>query len=202
MKRGVPVVISAPSGGGKSTICQRLLLIDPCLKTSISCTTRAPRPGEKNHVHYHFLSPKEFRSRIKRGFFVEWANVHGNFYGTPRTEFEKLMREGFDVLLAIDTQGARSLRKLYPQTLSVFIAAPNWSEWMKRLKSRGISARDLRIRVKNAREELQQIPEYDHAIINDQLDDTVNKILSILRQSRGQRNTARTAGLSFSAKSH
>lgn len=188
MKRGIPIVISAPSGAGKSTIGQALLKRDRRLRISVSCTTRQPRPGEQDGRDYYFMSRAGFQERVHKKGFVEWARVHGRLYGTPRAELDKILQKGFDVLLVIDTQGAAALRKLYPKTLSIFVTAPTWRELVGRLKGRGVSKKDLEIRLRNARRELQEIPKYDHAAINDDLPRAVGEILGIIRRERRQRN--------------
>lgn len=187
MKRGIPVVISAPSGAGKSTLCRELLQRDRRLRNSISWTTRSPRPGERDGKDYHFVTHREFRSAMHKGVFLEWARVHGCYYGTPKPELKNVLEKGYDVLLIIDVQGASAVKRLYPEALTIFVAAPTWDELVERLRRRGVNAKDLRVRLANARKELQQIPSFDHAVINDHLEETADKILEIIRRCRRER---------------
>ena len=180
-------MISAPSGAGKSTIGKELLSRDRDLRCSISCTTRAPRPGERDGRDYHFSNKARFQKGVRDGQFIEWARVHNHFYGTPRSGVERVLESGKDALLVIDTQGAASLRRLYPETLSIFVTAPTWTELVNRLKKRGISKNDLAVRLKSARRELQEIRFYDHAVINDRLDHAVGQIVKIIRAERRRR---------------
>lgn len=180
--KGLPVVLSAPSGAGKSTIASRIIADNPTAVLSISCTTRAPRDKEKNGVHYHFISEDEFKKRIKDGDFLEWAEVHGNYYGTPRSALEKLLQEGKDVILTIDVQGALSAKRFYPHGVYIFLVPPSWEALERRLISRGSDdRRALEIRKTNARKELSYLSHYDYLVINDDLEKAVSDVDSILR---------------------
>src|SRR5689334_14698426 len=152
MKKGLPVVVSAPSGGGKTTLVARVLKKIPSAVRSISCTTRAPRTGERNGKDYFFTSKQKFKMMARSRKFIEWAKVHDNFYGTPRPAFEKQLRRGKDVLLTIDPQGAVSIRKIYPRGVFIFVVPPTWNTLLKRLKRRGTDdRRSLQLRIRNAK---------------------------------------------------
>lgn len=176
-RRGIMLVLCAPSGTGKSTLCKRLLEEFPSFRFSISCTTRKPRGEEKDGIDYHFLTKEEFIARRDAGFFAEWAEVHGNFYGTPRQATLDLLSEGHDVLFDIDVQGAAQLRKSMGQSGSevqaryVFILPPSRAVLEQRLRSRGTDAEECIItRLANAAKELEAAPLFDACIVNDNLD--------------------------------
>jgi guanylate kinase len=176
------VIVSAPSGAGKTTLCARLLKDFPQFLTlSISTTTRAPRGTEKNGVEYFFVSQAEFKSGIDRNEFAEWAEVHGNYYGTSRAVIEQAFSKNLNVLLDIDVQGAESLRKAYPgKTLLIFIAPPSIDTLKERLDGRGTeTAEAIQKRIKNAEKELERSHVFDHAITNDDLDKAYQKLKSI-----------------------
>jgi guanylate kinase len=177
------IVISAPSGAGKTTLCARLLQDFPELVLSISSTTRAPRGQEKHGVEYFFLSRPEFESQIQAGRFAEWALVHGNYYGTSKDVIEKAFASGKSVLLDIDVQGAASLAKSYPkETFRVFISPPSVAELEARLRSRGTDSEEtIQKRVKNAEEEMKRLPEFDKVVINDQLDRAYTELRELIR---------------------
>jgi guanylate kinase len=184
------IVVSGPSGAGKSTILQRVLLEVPRLRFSVSHTTRPPRPGpppEREGVDYHFVSRDEFQ-RLKTGEkFLEWAEVHGQCYGTARSEYDRAAEEGVDLLLDLDVQGAHSVRKTLPDAVSIFILPPSYEHLERRLRSRGPAdeatyARRLQV----AAEELRMFPEYDYAIINDDLDESVESLKAIIRAARSR----------------
>jgi guanylate kinase len=166
------IVISAPSGAGKTTLCQKLLESYPDLVLSISSTTRPPRGAEKHGKEYFFLSKAEFEALIRAQRFAEWAQVHGNYYGTSKEVIEQAFKSGKSVLLDIDVQGAASLRKAYPaQAYTVFIAPPSLSALESRLRSRKTDSDEtIQKRVRNARDEMKAMPEFHEVVINDQLD--------------------------------
>ena len=184
MHPGFPVIISAPSGTGKSTICRRLLARDKNLRSSVSCTTRFPRPSEKNGRDYHFVSVEEFKKRIHRNEFLEWAVVHDHYYGTPRRFLDENMAAGRVVLLAIDVQGANALRKKL-NAVTVFIIPPSWRSLEERLNSRQQDPVDsVYKRLSNAPAELNQARHYDYLVVNDSLDVAVENIEAIIKAEK------------------
>ncbi len=183
------IVLSAPSGAGKTTLCQRLLSRFPELELSVSHTTRAPRGQEKDGEHYHFVSPERFQADIAAGRFAEWAQVHGNFYGTSKTVIEETIARGKSVLLDIDVQGAESIRKSYPgDCLTIFIAPPDLTTLEKRLRARGTDSEEtIQRRLRNAQEELKEAPRFHLSLVNDELDRTTAELEHIVSQAIGAR---------------
>jgi guanylate kinase len=178
-------VIAAPSGAGKTTLTRLALANNSRLALSISTTTRAPRPGEENGVHYHFVSVDTFRHMQAAGDFLESAEVHGNFYGTSRQGIETLLAADRDVILEIDWQGAQQVRKVYPESVGVFIVPPSFEVLETRLQGRGQdSAEVIAQRVANAREELQHLNEFPYVIINQDLDEALAELLAVFAASR------------------
>lgn len=181
------IVVSGPSGAGKSTILQRVLLEVPRLLFSVSHTTRPPRPGEREGSDYHYVSRDEFQRLATGEKFVEWAEVHGQCYGTARSEYDRAAEEGVDLLLDLDVQGAKSVRKTFPDAVAIFILPPSYEHLERRLRSRGPAdeatyARRLQV----AAEELRMFPEYDYAIINYDLDESVESLKAIIRAARSR----------------
>lgn len=171
MRTGSALVLSAPSGSGKSTLSQMLLDEFANLGYSISCTTRAPREGEIDGVHYHFLTEKEFLAKRDAGAFAEWARVHDNYYGTPLEPVRKMLAEGRDILFDIDVQGAMQLKKSLPRASFAFILPPSMRELQNRLLLRGLDSEEtIKRRMNNAQNEIRQIGSYDALIINDVLE--------------------------------
>ncbi|MDO5721165.1 MAG: guanylate kinase [Actinomycetaceae bacterium] len=176
-------VIVGPSGVGKGTVLKRLVQLYPQIDLSVSATTRPPRDGEINGIHYHFLSREAFEEAIAAGDFLEWATVHGDhFYGTLRTTVENAQQKGRAPVLEIDLDGARQVRKAMPQALFIFIAPPSWEELEKRLRGRG-SETDAQIerRLLTARTEMAAQDEFNHVIVNDEVDDTVSQLAHIMQ---------------------
>ncbi len=164
----------------------RLLLEnDPSIRVSISHTTRAPRKGEHDGLDYHFISERSFLDKIGNADFIEWAQVHGNYYGTSRSGIESVLDIGQDVLLEIDWQGARQIRKLFPQAIGIFILPPSQEELERRLRARATDD-DTTItrRITTAREEMRHVAEFDYVIINDQLQRALHELLAVVRASR------------------
>jgi len=180
-----PVVLAAPSGAGKTTIARDLVRGSPDFVFSVSATTRAPRQGERPGVDYEFVTDEEFRAMVARGEFVEWAEVHGRLYGTPRRKVEESAGSGKHVVLDIDVQGARQIREALPEALHVFVLPPSADALVSRLTGRGTEAlKDLVRRLKNARAEFQAATEFDVAVVNEHVDETVARIRQLVRGER------------------
>ncbi|MEJ2684250.1 MAG: guanylate kinase [Candidatus Sulfobium sp.] len=178
-------IISAPSGAGKTTLCNRIVRKVPDLRQSVSFTTRQPRRGEVNDRDYTFISEPEFRSMAGAGDFVEWAVVHGNFYGTSRRRLEGILQDGFDVLLDIDTQGARQVRDSCSGGAYVFILPPSMEALRGRLEKRGSNTRaDMERRLARAVEEIRDYSMFDYVIVNDVLKDAVRSLESVITAER------------------
>lgn len=176
-----PIILSAPSGGGKTTIARQLLTRRSDLGYSVSCTTRAPRPGERDGTDYYFLSREEFVRRRQAGDFAESAEVHGNLYGTLRSEIARVLGTGRHVVMDIDVQGARQFRKAFPQAVTVFVLPPSAEVLLERLRNRKTeSPQQLAARLDSALEELRAVEEYEYVVINDDLDRAVQSVGSIL----------------------
>lgn len=178
-------VISAPSGGGKTTLCSRLLQDFPKLVLSISSTTRNPRGKERDGTDYHFISHEEFQKAVTENRFAEWAIVHGNYYGTSKKTIDDTLRSGKSVLLDIDVQGAESLRKVYPdRCVTIFIVPPDLKALETRLRSRGTDNDDtIQKRLKNAQKELNESSHFDHVIVNDDLERAYRELKKIIEVS-------------------
>lgn len=178
-------IVTAPSGAGKTTLVRLLLENDSGIRLSISYTTRSPRPGEQDGREYNFVDMAAFRAMVERGEFLEWAEVHGNCYGTSRVWIEREMAAGRDVLLEIDWQGAQQVRKLFPAAIGVFILPPSMAELERRLTGRGTdSAEVIARRLAAAQEEMRHVSEFDYVIINDELQQALSDLLSVARASR------------------
>lgn len=184
-KHGTVIVLSAPSGAGKHTILKRARALDPKLAYSVSATTRAPREGEVDGKDYYFLDRETFEKRIAAGEFAEWAEVHGNLYGTLRSELDRLVSSGLDVVLELDVQGMRNMKAAGLDIVTVFVMPPSEDELARRLELRGANtADDMALRLKNARDEMAARNEYDHVIVNDQLNQAVESFQNIVRRHR------------------
>lgn len=183
------VIVSAPSGGGKTTLCSRLLAEFKNLALSISCTTRAPRGQEKNGEAYWFITKAEFEKKIQDGDFAEWAKVHDNYYGTSKTTLEKSFQNNQAVLLDIDVQGAKQLKKIYSQdALTLFLSPPNLQVLEQRLRGRGTdNEQTILKRLQHASQEMQSAQEFDACIINDQLDRAYTELSQAVKKFLGSR---------------
>ncbi|MCI9192397.1 MAG: guanylate kinase [Acutalibacter muris] len=185
MSRGILLVVSAPSAGGKGTILGELFKRDGNLRMSVSATTRRPREGEEHGKHYYFISREEFRGLIDSGSMLEYAEYVGNLYGTPRGPVEQWLSEGHDVVLEIEVQGGAQIKKLAPDCVSVFITPPSMEVLEKRLRGRGTENEEtIRKRLETARRELPQAENYDYVVINDRLEDAVDDMQAILRSEK------------------
>lgn len=178
-------VVAAPSGAGKTTLVKLLLAQEADVRLSISYTTRQPRPGEENGREYHFVDVPTFQTMIASGDFMEWAEVHGNYYGTSKTWIVNQMAAGTDVLLEIDWQGAQQVRALFPEAIGVFILPPSLEELERRLTGRGTDAAEvIARRLAAAQAEMRHVGEFDYVIINDKLEQALTDLRSILQASR------------------
>jgi len=176
-----PVILSAPSGGGKTTIARLLLSRRPDLGYSVSCTTRSPRPGENPGTDYYFISRPEFLAERERDGFAESAVVHGNLYGTLRREVERVMGDGRHVVMDIDVQGAIQFMRAFPQSVTIFILPPSAEVLLDRLRARNTeSPAQLAARLQSALQELQQVGEYEYVVVNDDLERAVSSVGSII----------------------
>ena len=186
-RRGVCLVLCAPSGGGKGAITEALLVREPGLHRSVSVTTRPPRPGEVDGVHYHFITKDAFSVAERNGELLEWARVlrghHG--YGTPRAPVEAALTAGEDMVFDIDWQGFRQLRDRLPgDVVGVFILPPGLDVLEQRLRARGDDAKEVDRRMREAREEISHWREFDHVVVNERLDQAVEEMVCILHAAR------------------
>jgi guanylate kinase len=180
-KQGILIVLSGPSGAGKGTICQALLRSHPQLNYSISATTRTARVGEQNGVNYWFVSRTEFQNMIDNDQLLEWAEVYGNFYGTPCEHITELLNSGKDVVLEIDTQGATQIKKKFPQGVCIYIVPPSLDELAKRIYKRGTdSLENIKTRLSSANNELTYVHNYNYVIVNDEVACATEKVSAII----------------------
>lgn len=182
--KGLLIVLSSPSGGGKTTIAHKLLE-DRNIVRSVSCTTRKPREGEKNGRDYFFVTPARFKSMIQTKKFLEWAKVHQNFYGTPAHWVEGQLRKGKDVLFVIDVQGGKSIKKKASHALLIFVKPPNLTVLKQRLMGRqSESPESLKVRLGDAKWEMKEGKYYDHQVVNDRLSHAVREVRKIIQNER------------------
>jgi guanylate kinase len=186
-----PVILSSPSGGGKTTIARRLMALRSDVGYSVSCTTRLPRAGEVDGKDYYFLSTGEMMAARERGEFAESAEVHGKMYGTLRREVDRVLGSGKHVLMDIDVQGAQQFVKAFPRSVLVFVLPPSVDVLMTRLMARKTESREaLRVRLTSALKELQAIEAYDYVVVNDNLDHAVAAVSSIIDAETFRRDRA------------
>lgn len=180
-KQGSMIIISGTTCAGKGTVIKELLKRNKNLKLSISYTSRDIRPGDVAGSTYHFVSKEEFESKIENGDFLEYALVHGNYYGTPKGEIIKMLDEGYDVILEIDVEGAKKIKKMFPSTILIFIMAPSMEVVKERIKNRNSeSTEQILQRFKTAYQEINEVYNYNYVVVNDILEDAVLKVESIL----------------------
>ncbi|GAB4313128.1 MAG: guanylate kinase [Candidatus Sumerlaeia bacterium] len=179
------IVVSAPSGGGKSTILDRILDRDPAIRYSVSATSRPPRPGELNGVHYDFLTVEEFQKKVAAGEFLEHAVVHNHLYGTLESRVTELIEGGWDVIMDLDFQGGLNVKRKRPDSVLIFIIPPSLAVLEQRLMARGQDSREtIALRLRNAERECDHAAEYDYIVLNDALDRTVETIHHIIDAER------------------
>ena len=180
-KRGSIIVISGTTCAGKGTVIEKLLETEKNLKLSISYTSREKRVGEINGVNYYFVTGEEFEKKIEKGDFLEYAKVHDNYYGTPKAEIKEELNKGNDVILEIDVVGAMHVKKMFPEVILIFIMAPSMEVVRDRIKARGKETPEQIIRrFQTAYQEINEIPKYNYVVVNDVLEEAVNKVKAIL----------------------
>ena len=180
-KSGILIVISGPSATGKGTVCKSLMEVNPNLEYSTSVTTREPRKGEKEGINYFFRTPEEFQQMIRQDELLEWAEVYGNFYGTPRSHVQAYLESGKDIVLEIDTQGALQVKSRFPQGVFIFLMPPSLEELACRIQKRGSEAPEaMERRLKSARLEIGSAFQYNYLVVNDDVDQAVFQIQQIL----------------------
>lgn len=183
MENGTLFVISAPSGAGKSTLIQRIRTLFPEIVYSVSCTTRSPRPDEVNGIHYYFITEDEFSSLVAQGEFLEWKEVHGNFYGTPLKPVRESLREGKSMILDIDVQGAAEVFARFEAAVGIFIVAPSREVLEARLRARGTDSEEsIRRRLQNATAEMKMAEMFHYCIVNEDLEKATQQLAAIIRR--------------------
>jgi len=186
-RQGRIIVVSGPSGVGKGALVARLTSAMPDLHLSVSATTRPSRPGEAHGVHYHFVTPERFQELVDGDGFLEWADVFGRRYGTPRAEVEQALAAGRDVVLEVNIDGARQVRARAPDALLIFLKPPSLAELERRLRSRGTEPEDqIRRRLAAARAELAAEDEFDDSVVNDDLETAVKELGAVVARHRGR----------------
>ena len=182
---GTLFIVAAPSGAGKTTLVRLLLEQDKQVRLSVSYTTRAPRTGEQDGHEYHFVTMAEFLAMKERGEFLEWAEVHGNYYGTSRLWIERQIQAGHDLLLEIDWQGATQVRRLFPAAVGIFILPPSLAELERRLRGRGTDSQEVILRrLAAAKDEMRHVREFEYVIINKELQEALGDLLAAVHASR------------------
>jgi guanylate kinase len=185
MSEGILFIVSAPSGAGKTSLVKALLERDPSLSLSVSCTTRSPRAGERDGLHYHFIDQERFRQSIAAGDFLEHAEVFGNLYGTREADVRASLSAGRDLILEIDWQGARQVRERFGSAVGIFILPPSIAELEHRLRARGTDSESvIAARMAQAREEMGHVEEYDYVLINDDFEAALEALASVIVAER------------------
>lgn len=192
MSQGLFIVVSAPSGAGKSSICQGLMQAYPEIEFSVSYTSRSPRPNEVNGKDYYFISRNEFQKRINQGEFIEWVENYGHLYGSSRKYMEAFIQDGGDLLLDIEPRGAKKIKQEFKGGIYVFVIPPSRSELLKRLEKRGHETKDvIQKRFEQAESELKEISWYDYVIFNKDLKIAINQLISIYVAEKCKRSRLR-----------
>lgn len=187
---GLLFIVSGPSGVGKGSIIQGLLVRFSDLSVSVSATTRPPRPGEVHGVHYYFISEEEFRRKIAKGEFIEWVKVHGAYYGTPKQLLEQRLNSGNDLVLDIEVNGAQAVKQYFPDAILIFVTPPSLEDLDKRLVNRKTEGETARFqRLSRAEEELQRIQEYDYIVVNEDLEPAVCEVAAIITAEKCRNKT-------------
>lgn len=186
-RKGFPIILTAPSGAGKTTLSRAIVRLHPEIHYSISVTSRPPRPAEQDGVDYHFVSVAEFERMLEAYELIEWAMVHDNYYGTPKRQIQERLDAGTDVIMDIDTVGARSIKKLYPQAASIFVLPPSLEELARRLVGRASDSDEvIKKRLNKARLEMAEIGDFEYFIVNDDFEAAVRQVVSIIEAERSR----------------
>lgn len=176
-----PIIVSSPSGGGKTTVVQQILKRETSVSRVVTATTRAPRMGEKDGQDYRFWTEKQFLTAVKKGRMLEWAKVHAHYYGIPKSSVDSLIKKGICPVLVIDVQGAKTVAKKYPQAVKIFIVPPSLKVLKERIAARKDNTQNIALRLKTAKQELKSMPFYDYAVLNDDLKTAVADTYCIIR---------------------
>jgi guanylate kinase len=186
--KGILVILSGPSASGKDTVIQEWQKKDPRVRKITTCTTRSPRPGEKDGVDYIFLSPEAFQKQVEQNLFLEHKNVHGYLYGTPLADVEKALKEGFIVVLKIDVQGGMEVKQKRPDALTIFLKPPSLQELERRMRTRGLNnEEEITRRLSDAERELACAPLYDYIVNNDDATRAAQEISDIVKHHLNQK---------------
>jgi guanylate kinase len=184
-RKGFPIILTAPSGAGKTTLSRAVIKLHPEIYYSISVTSRPPRQGEQDGVDYHFVSVADFERMLEGGELIEWAMVHDNYYGTPRRQIQERLDAGTDVIMDIDTVGARSIKKLYPQAASIFVLPPSLEELARRLVGRASDSEEvIKKRLNKAKLEMAEIGDFEYFIVNDDFEAAVRQVTAVIEAER------------------
>lgn len=186
--QGVLMVVSAPSGAGKTSICREILRMLPNVRFSVSFTTRPPRPGERDGKDYHFISAEEFRERIARGEFVEWVENYGQLYGTSKKTMDAFLDQGYDLILDIEPRGAKAIREAFPRAVFIFILPPSLSELKARLARRGEDGSVMERRLQSSLDEIREALWYDYVVFNDRIEEAVDRFRAVYIAERSRRD--------------
>ena len=178
--KAFPIIVSSPSGAGKTTIIDAVLKRNKTVARVVTATTRAPRKGEKNGKDYHFWTIKQFEQAIKKKQMLEWAQVHTSYYGIPKKSVDSLLKKGICPILVIDVQGARTIKNIYPQAATVFIIPPSLKELKKRILGRNDNTQDIELRLETAKKEIKESAHYDYVLLNADLDKAIQDMSGIV----------------------